>query len=136
MKRHSGHWRLSDPSSPLLPLGPAGQLEEPDFGLASTQSSKRRGKGRPPDTWTKVWVLQGPRKGVTFAQDGTASAGEGLRVHPGPLPSQDLSLPTGQWALPSIRPEPCSWGRPDVGQAKTQVPQSLSMQVGEMGRQL
>lgn len=139
VKRYSGHWHLSAPSSPLLPLGPAGQLEEPDFGLADTQSSKGR-KGRPPDTRTRVGVLQRPRKGVSFAQDGTARAGEGLRVHPRSqprIPPQPGSQPL-HWAVGALlrKARALQLGRPDMGQAKAQVPQSLSMQVVEMGRQL
>lgn len=67
---------------------------------------------------------RGPEKGWPWPKVARRGHGRGCGFTRGPLPSQDLSLPTRQWALPSIRPEPCSWGRPDGGRPRPRCPRA------------
>lgn len=48
---------------PPPPTGPAGQLEEPDFALASTQSPEGEGRGPFPDPRARVRCCGGRKNG-------------------------------------------------------------------------
>lgn len=139
MKRHSEHWRLSAPSCPILPLGPAGQLEEPDFGLAGTQRPKGERAEDGLQTRGPEWACcRGRERGWPRPRwrgegRGGAEGSSEVAVH-NPSPVRILASPLGSGARPSIRFGPRSWGRPEEGRTEAQVPQGLSVQVGEMGR--
>lgn len=104
-----GHWLPT--RRPLLPQGIQSNWKNRTSAWRSPRRSPRatrEGAARPPDPRTGVEVMQGPRQGVTLAQDRTAGAGERLQADAkswSTTPPQDLRLPAGQWGAP-CRPSP------------------------------